>query len=891
MSCKHEPVNLEKTYDPNLVEDKWYRFWEEQDCFAGRTDVDRPPFSMVIPPPNVTGSLHMGHALNNTLQDILARYRRLKGDNVLWMPGTDHAGIATQNVVERQLHEEGLDRHQLGREKFIERVWKWRRESGRTILNQLRRLGASCDWKRERFTMDEGLSQAVREVFVTLYEDGLIYQGDYITNWCPRCHTALSDLEVEYEEHEGSLWELKYPLADGSGEVIVATTRPETMLGDTAVAVNPDDERYRDLIGTEVILPLMNRRIPIIADAYVDKEFGSGAVKITPAHDPNDFNIGQRHQLPSIKIMDEDGNMNENAGLYQGLSREECRRRVVEDLENQGLLNRVLAYGHNVGHCYRCRCVIEPYLSNQWFVKIKPLAEEAIAAVREGRTRIVPASWEKTYFNWMENIRDWCISRQIWWGHRIPAWYCRECGEITVARLDPDRCPHCGSTSLEQETDVLDTWFSSALWPFSTMGWPEKTKELEIFYPTSVLVTGFDILFFWVARMMMMGLKFMGDVPFRDVYIHALVRDEHGQKMSKSRGNVIDPLVMIDKYGTDALRFTLTAFAAQGRDVNMSEARISGYRNFCNKIWNAARFALMNLEDFQAETPINEDDYSLADRWIQHRLHDTIVAVDNAFTQYRFNEAAQALYQFSWHEFCDWYLELIKPDLFQDADPRRRAATQSVLLQTLSALVRLLHPIMPFITEEIWQKLPGTSGSIMRSAFPTAETMYRQPEAVRQMELAMAVVNGIRNIRGEMGIAPSLKVEAVVRCSTAEATEEINNAAPYIRNLARLKSFNCSHDGQPPAQAASALVAGMEIYVPLAGIIDFELETARLTKELGKAEKELAQVEKKLANEKFLAKAPEAVVVKEKAKQAELAAKVSKCNEGLGKIRRLAAGQ
>jgi valyl-tRNA synthetase len=882
---------LPKAYDFRGIEEKWYRFWEEQGYFKPKLDPNRPRFAVVIPPPNVTGSLHMGHALNNTLQDILARYRRLKGDNVLWMPGTDHAGIATQNVVERQLHEEGLDRHQLGREKFIERVWKWRRESGRTILNQLRRLGASCDWKRERFTMDEGLSQAVREVFVTLYEDGLIYQGDYITNWCPRCHTALSDLEVEYEEHEGSLWELKYPLADGSGEVIVATTRPETMLGDTAVAVNPDDERYRDLIGTEVILPLMNRRIPIIADAYVDKEFGSGAVKITPAHDPNDFNIGQRHQLPSIKIMDEDGNMNENAGLYQGLSREECRRRVVEDLENQGLLNRVLAYGHNVGHCYRCRCVIEPYLSNQWFVKIKPLAEEAIAAVREGRTRIVPASWEKTYFNWMENIRDWCISRQIWWGHRIPAWYCRECGEITVARLDPDRCPHCGSTSLEQETDVLDTWFSSALWPFSTMGWPEKTKELEIFYPTSVLVTGFDILFFWVARMMMMGLKFMGDVPFRDVYIHALVRDEHGQKMSKSRGNVIDPLVMIDKYGTDALRFTLTAFAAQGRDVNMSEARISGYRNFCNKIWNAARFALMNLEDFQAETPINEDDYSLADRWIQHRLHDTIVAVDNAFTQYRFNEAAQALYQFSWHEFCDWYLELIKPDLFQDADPRRRAATQSVLLQTLSALVRLLHPIMPFITEEIWQKLPGTSGSIMRAAFPTAETMYRQPEAVRQMELAMAVVNGIRNIRGEMGIAPSLKVEAVVRCSTAEATEEINNAAPYIRNLARLKSFNCSHDGQPPAQAASALVAGMEIYVPLAGIIDFELETARLTKELGKAEKELAQVEKKLANEKFLAKAPEAVVVKEKAKQAELAAKVSKCNEGLEKIRRLAAGQ
>ena len=882
---------MAKGYEPEHVEQKWYEYWEKGGLFRPEVPSSDHPYCIVIPPPNVTGTLHMGHALNNTLQDILARYRRLKGDNVLWMPGTDHAGIATQNVVERQLHEEGLDRHQLGREKFIERVWQWRRESGRTILNQLRRLGASCDWKRERFTMDEGLSRAVREVFVTLYEDGLIYQGDYITNWCPRCHTALSDLEVEYEEHEGSLWELKYPLADGSGEVIVATTRPETMLGDTAVAVNPEDERYRDLIGTEVILPLMNRRIPIIADAYVDKEFGSGAVKITPAHDPNDFDIGQRHQLPSIKIMDEDGNMNENAGIYQGLSREECRRRVVEDLENQGLLNRVVAYGHNVGHCYRCRCVIEPYLSNQWFVKIKPLAEEAIAAVREGRTRIIPASWEKTYFNWMENIRDWCISRQIWWGHRIPAWYCQECGKITVARLDPDRCPHCGSTSLEQETDVLDTWFSSALWPFSTMGWPEKTRELEIFYPTSVLVTGFDILFFWVARMMMMGLKFMGDVPFRDVYIHALVRDEHGQKMSKSRGNVIDPLVMIDKYGTDALRFTLTAFAAQGRDVNMSEARISGYRNFCNKIWNAARFALMNLEDFQAETPVSEDDYSLADRWIRHRLHDTIVAVDNAFAQYRFNEAAQALYQFSWHEFCDWYLELIKPDLFRDADPRRRAATQSVLLQTLSALVRLLHPIMPFITEEIWQKLPGTSGSIMRAVFPAAETEYQQPEAVRQMEQAMAVVNGIRNIRGEMGIAPSLKVAAVVCCSTAEAAEEINAAAPYIRNLARLDSFSCSHDGQPPAQAASALAADMEIYVPLAGIIDFDLETARLTKELGKAEKELAQVEKKLANEKFLAKAPEAVVAKEKGKQEELAAKVSKCNEGLEKIRRLAAGQ
>ncbi|MEA2108627.1 MAG: valine--tRNA ligase [Pseudomonadota bacterium] len=889
MTSNHEPINLDKTYDPNLVEDKWYAFWEEQDCFAARTDSNRPPFSMVIPPPNITGSLHMGHALNNTLQDILARYRRLKGDNVLWMPGTDHAGIATQNVVERQLHAEGLDRHQLGREKFIEQVWKWRQESGSTILNQLRRLGASCDWNRERFTMDEGLSKAVREVFVTLYEEGLIYQGDYITNWCPRCHTALSDLEVEYEEHEGSLWELKYPLADGSGEIIVATTRPETMLGDTAVAVNPEDERYRDLIGSEVILPLMNRRIPIIADAYVDKEFGSGAVKITPAHDPNDFDIGQHHNLPSITVMDEDGKMNENAGIYQGLTREECRTRVVKDLQAQNLLNRTVAYGHNVGHCYRCRCVIEPYLSNQWFVKIKPMAEDAIAAVRDGRTKIIPASWEKTYFNWMENIRDWCISRQIWWGHRIPAWYCQECHEIIVSRTDPDHCPRCQSTNLEQETDVLDTWFSSGLWPFSTMGWPEKTRELEIFYPTSVLVTGFDILFFWVARMMMMGLKFMGEVPFHDVYIHALVRDEHGQKMSKSKGNVIDPLIMIDKYGTDALRFTLTAFAAQGRDVSMSEARISGYRNFCNKIWNAARFALMNLDGFQPDTRIDPVDYSLADHWILHRLRETIVAVDEAFTQYRFNEAAQAVYQFTWHEFCDWYLELIKPDLFQDDDHIRRAATQSVLLYTLSALVRLLHPIMPFITEEIWQKLPGTSDSIMRADFPTIETDHRQPEAVQKMEQAMAVIGGVRNIRGEMELPPSLKVEAIVCCATAETADEINAAAPYIRNLGRLKSFSCSHGGKPPAQAASTLEAEMEIYVPLAGIIDFELETTRLNKELAKAQKELAQVEKKLANEKFLAKAPAEVVAKEKAKQEELASKAAKVTDSLEKIMQLAA--
>ncbi len=890
MSEQPRTAALEKGYDPRAVEDKWYRYWEENDCFAARTDSDRPPFSLVIPPPNVTGSLHMGHALNNTLQDILARYRRLKGDNVLWMPGTDHAGIATQNVVERQLQEEGIDRHQLGREKFIARVWKWREESGRTILHQLRRLGASCDWSRERFTMDEGLSRAVREVFVTLYEEGLIYQGDYITNWCPRCHTALSDLEVEYEEHQGSLWELRYPLADGSGAVVVATTRPETMLGDTAVAVNPEDERYRELVGREVILPLMERPIPIIADHYVDREFGSGAVKITPAHDPNDFEVAQRHQLPAIKVMDEAGVMNDQAGRYRGLSREECRRQVVADLEKLGLLNRVLPYGHNVGHCYRCRTVIEPYLSNQWFVRIQPLAAAAMEAVRAGRTRIIPATWEKTYFNWMENIRDWCISRQIWWGHRIPAWHCHDCGQITVSRQDPERCAHCGSGSIEQETDVLDTWFSSALWPFSTMGWPDKTPELEIFYPTSVLVTGFDILFFWVARMMMMGLKFMGDVPFRDVYIHALVRDEQGQKMSKSRGNVIDPLVMIDKYGTDALRFTLTAFAAQGRDVNLSEARISGYRNFCNKIWNAARFALMNLEDFAPETTVDPADLSLADRWLRHRLQETITAVDEALREYRFNEAAHSLYQFTWHEFCDWYLELSKPDLFQAADTRRRTAAQAVLLETLNILLRLLHPLMPFITEEIWQQLPGTSGSIMKAAFPATRPDWRQPEAAAKMERVQEIIGGIRNIRGEMGLSPSLKVEVAINCPSAALTAEIEASIPYIVNLARLRSCRCGHRLAPPPQAASTLAGGVEIHVPLAGLIDFDRETARLAKELQKAEKELGQVEKKLANDKFLAKAPATVVEKEKAKREELAARADKFAANLEKIRRLAAG-
>ena len=885
-SRKDLNLGLAKSYDPEQIERKWYSFWEENHCFDADEKASGEPFSMVIPPPNVTGSLHMGHALNNLLQDILARYKRQRGYNVLWMPGTDHAGIATQNVVERQLAAEGLDRHAIGREKFIERVWQWRRESGGTIINQLKRLGSSCDWRRERFTMDEGLSKAVREVFVSLYEKGLIYQGDYIINWCPRCHTALSDLEVEFEEHnDGHLWDLQYPLADGSGSIIVSTTRPETMLGDTAVAVNGSDERYRDLVGREVILPLMERKIPIIADDYVDMEFGSGAVKITPAHDPNDFEVGLRHGLEIVKVMDEKGVMNENAGKYAGLSREECRKKVVEDLDELGLLPAVKDYSHNVGHCYRCRTIIEPYLSNQWFVRIKPLAERALAAVKEGETRIIPQNWEKTYFNWMENIRDWCISRQIWWGHRIPAWYCGACGKMIVARQDPEACPECGAQELRQETDVLDTWFSSGLWPFSTMGWPEETETLRKWYPTSVLVTGFDILFFWVARMMMMGLEFRDEVPFKDVYIHALVRDEHGQKMSKSRGNVIDPLVIIDQYGADALRFTLAAFAAQGRDVSLSEARIAGYRNFVNKLWNAARFTLMNLdEDFDPAAAVEPAVLSPAESWISHRLNRTIEEVVAALDEYRFNDAAQALYQFTWHEFCDWFLELEKPDLFQSEDGERRTAARAVLYRTLERIVRLLHPIMPFVCEEIWQNLPrpaAAPGSIMATAYPGAEPEFDDPAAVGAMERVMAVITAIRNIRGEMNLSPGQPLAAVIRGKDEAVLATLRENAPSIISLARLSALEIDAGAEKPAQAAAGLAAGVEIFVPLAGLVDFRQEAERLKKAIKKAEKEFSGVDKKLGNEKFLAKAPAEVVEKERAKHRELAEKLEKLRVGL----------
>ena len=872
-----------KVYNPKDVEPKWHKLWIEKRLFhADEKDTSRPTYSIVIPPPNVTGSLHMGHALNATLQDILCRWKRMQGYNVLWMPGTDHAGIATQTVVERELAKEGKTRWELGREKFIERVWEWKEKYGNYIVEQLKRLGCSCDWDRLRFTMDEGFSRAVREVFVRLYEEGLIYKGKYIVNWCPRCHTALSDLEVEYEEQDGNLWYIKYPLEDGSGYITVATTRPETMLGDTAVAVNPEDERYKDFIGKNVILPLVNRKIPVIADPYVDPEFGTGALKITPAHDPNDFEIGKRFNLDVICVMNTDGTMNELAGKYAGMDRYEARKAIVEDLKQLGLLEKIEPYRHSVGHCYRCNTVIEPYVSTQWFVKTKPLAEPAIKAVEEGKTRIIPERWTKVYFEWMRNIRDWCISRQIWWGHRIPAWYCDECGKISVSREDIDRCLHCGSSNIRQDEDVLDTWFSSALWPFGTMGWPDKTELLEKFYPTSCLVTGFDILFFWVARMMMMGIKFMGDVPFKDVYIHALIRDEKGQKMSKTRGNVIDPLEMMEKYGTDALRFTLAILAAQGRDIRLSEKRIEAYRNFVNKIWNASRFVFMNLDGFK-KADLSSRELSLADRWILSRFSKTIEKASQALNEYEFDEYATAIYNFTWHELCDWYIEIAKKDLYGNNE-ERKLTVQNILVKVFDGLLRLAHPVMPFITEEIWQKLPTSDReSILLSSFPEPEPELLDEEAEKSMQFLMEVITAIRNIKASMNIPLTKKITALAK---AEGTELslLKDYSDYITTLSFLESFSADASTERPPQSAVRVVGKTEIYVPLGEIIDFDKERERLERELKKVEKELERVRKKLSNKNFLEKAPAEVVEKERNIEKELLERKARIEEALKSI-------
>jgi valyl-tRNA synthetase len=879
---------LEKSYNPHQVEEKWYHYWEKHGYFRADEDSEQKPYSIVIPPPNVTGVLHIGHALNNTLQDILIRFKRMEGYTVLWMPGTDHAGIATQNVVEKQLLEEGLDRHTLGREKLVERVWKWKEQSGGTIINQLKKLGASCDWSRERFTMDKGLSEAVKEVFVRLYQEGLIYRSHYIINWCPRCQTALSDLEVEHQEITGKLYHLKYPFKESDRFVVVATTRPETMLGDTAVAVNPEDERYHAVVGKKIILPVVDREIPVIADPYVDVEFGTGCLKITPAHDFNDFEIGLQHGLEQIKVIDETGRMNENAGPYRGMDRFECREKIVKDFERDRVLIKIEDYPHVVGHCYRCKTIVEPNLSLQWFVKTKPLAKTAIEAVRDGRTRIIPEVWEKTYFEWMENIRDWCISRQIWWGHRIPAWYCDRCGEVIVSKEAPTSCPKCGSDRLTPETDVLDTWFSSALWPFSTMGWPQETKLLIKFYPTSVLVTGFDILFFWVARMMMMGLKFRGDVPFKDVYIHGLVRDEKGEKYSKTRGNVVDPLDLIDRFGADALRFTLAALTMPGSDLKLSESRTEGYRHFANKIWNASRFALMNLEGFHVDEIVREvprEDFSLPDRWIRGRLNQVIREVHQSLEEYKFNEASHTLYHFIWHEFCDWYLEMTKLYLYKEGDRRRQTLTQWTLTDVLDAILRLLHPFMPFMTEEIWQQLPGRkeNESIMVAGFPKPHERYDDETAANAMELVIEVTSALRNIRGEMNLPPGEQITVLFRTRTDEVERKLRENQSFIQFLALVEEFKIGRDIEKPLYSAFVVIRDVEIFVPMERS-RMEEEAKRLQKEILKAEKESAFVMKKLSNEQFLSKAPPGVVQEVKEKALEFRTQREKLEESLNKI-------
>jgi len=812
----------------------------------------------------------------------------MKGKSVLWMPGTDHAGIATQNVVERLLAAEGKTKHDLGREEFEKRVWTWKEHSGNQIQGQLRRLGSSLDWERERFTLDAGLSKAVRKVFVTLYDEGLIYQGYRIINWCSRCETALSDIETEFQELEGNLWHIKYPIKGSNEFIVVATTRPETMLGDSGVAVNPEDERHNHLIGKTAVLPLMNREILIFGDSYVDREFGTGFVKVTPAHDPNDFEMGKRHNLEEIIIMDEHAVINENGGIYKGLDRYEARKKIVADLDAAGLLDKVEKHVHKVGHCYRCSTVVEPYLSKQWFVKIKPLADDAIKVVEDGKIRFVPKNWEKTYFEWMYNIRDWCISRQLWWGHRIPAFYCNDCEHITVTMDDPDKCGKCGSKNIRQDEDVLDTWFSSALWPFSTMGWPDETPELKKYYPTSVLVTGFDIIFFWVARMIMTGVKFMKDMPFLDVYIHALVRDEHGQKMSKSKGNVIDPLVMMDQYGTDAFRFTLAAFAAQGRDIILSEKRIEGYSSFCNKIWNATRFILMNLgDDFKPEK-IDFEKLEVFDKWILHSLNDTVKNVSEALEQYRFNEAANQIYEFWWGEFCDWYLELVKQRIYAKVNISLESSNtaKQVLYFILQKTLLLMHPFMPFITEEIWSriKLEGESDIIV-SQWPDFEETYVFTDASEYTLIFKEIIYKIRNIRGEMNIPPDKKGSVVFKTTDKLIEQIINNETVHIQALAKVESIKVDSVYEPDKSDVSAVMSNLEIFMPLSGLVDFEKETARLEKEILKIKTDLERVVAKLSSESFTGKAPIEIIEKEKGKERELAEILGKLEESLSKMK------
>ena len=869
---------LPKTYDPKAVEDKLYSFWNDSGFFHAEVNPDKKPYTIVIPPPNVTGQLHMGHAFDETLQDILIRTKRMQGYEALWMPGTDHAGIATQIKVEENLRkEEGLTRYDLGREKFLERVWDWKNKYGDRIISQLKKLGSSCDWERERFTMDEGCSKAVREVFVNLYNNGLIYKGHRIINWCPHCTTALSDAEVEYETQPGKLWHIRYPLADGSGDLVVATTRPETFMGDTGVAVNPNDERYKHLIGKTCILPIMNREIPIFGDEYVDMEFGTGCVKVTPCHDPNDFEMGQRHNLEQILVFNEDATVNENGGKYEGMDRYECRKAVIKDLEEGGYLVKIEDHEHNVGTCYRCGTTVEPMTSAQWFVKMAPLAKPAMDVVTEGKTKFVPDRFSKTYLRWMENVHDWCISRQLWWGHRIPAFYCDDCGEMTVSKEDVHVCPKCGSKNVRQEEDVLDTWFSSALWPFSTLGWPDKTPELDYFYPTSTLVTGYDIIFFWVARMIFSGVEHMGQTPFDTVYIHGLVRDAQGRKMSKSLGNGIDPLEIIDQYGADALRFTLATGNSPGNDMRFSDERVQASRNFCNKIWNASRFIQMNLtigKDKAAELP---ETLALEDKWIVSKFNTLVAEVTRNIDQYELGLAAAKLNDFIWDNFCDWYIEIAKTRL-QAGDEN----VQKVLCYVLSGAMQLLHPFMPFITETIWQALPHEGPSVMVSKWPEYDEKLHFAAEEAQMETLMDAVRAIRNRRSEMNVPPSKKAKVLI---LTEKKDTFAAGEGFFPKLAYASGIELI-DAVPAdaAKMASVVTGDAQLYMPMGDLIDFAAERARLEKEKAKVEDDIEFVMKKLNNPKFVDKAPEKVVAVEREKAEKLREHLAKLEESIAAL-------
>ncbi len=868
---------LPKVYEPQEVEGRIYEMWERNSCFQGHRDPDKKPFTIVMPPPNVTGQLHMGHAMDCTLQDILIRFKRMQGYAALWVPGTDHAGIATQIKVEEELRtKEGLTRYDLGREKFLERVWDWKHKYGDRIVEQQKKLGASCDWDRARFTMDEGCSKAVRETFCELYEKGLIYKGSRIINWCPHCVTALSDAEVEYQDKPGSFWHIRYPIAGEEGRyVIVATTRPETMLGDTGVAVHPDDERYKDIVGKKCILPLVGREMPIVADDYVDMEFGTGCVKMTPAHDPNDFEVGLRHNLETIRVIDDNGKINENGGPYNGMDRYECRKAVVKDLEEQGYLVKTEDYSHNVGTCYRCHNDVEPLISAQWFVKMEPLAKEALRVVREGEVKFVPERFAKTYTNWMENVHDWCISRQLWWGHQIPAWTCQDCGGLTVSETDPTECEHCHSHNIVQEEDVLDTWFSSALWPFSTLGWPEKTEDLDYFYPTDVLVTGYDIIFFWVARMIFSGCEHTGKPPFHTVFIHGLVRDDKGRKMSKSLGNGIDPLEMADRYGADALRFNLITGNSPGNDMRFYVEKCEAMRNFANKIWNASRFVQMNLTVEDNRLP---DHLELEDKWILCRLGEVIGEVTENMEAFELGVASAKVYDFIWSDFCDWYIELTKARL-QGDDPQAKEDAQHVLVYVLTETLKLLHPFMPFITEEIWQSLPHEGNFLMLQSWPVADPAWADTAAKEAMEAVMDVIRAIRARRAEMNVPPSKKAALTLVTSAGDI---FRAGEAHLKRLAWCSSVTVQADDLTDAAGMVCDVTHLaKAYLPLAELVDIGKDKARLTKDLGKKQGELKGLEAKLSNPGFLSKAPEAVVAGERDRAEKLKALIAKLEEQL----------